>query len=78
MLNTPTRLRAVILHVPCRPPAAFKPDSVAIVRVWGAVHGLLDELRDPSLRRCDTITEPARQTKLKPQLDGSLLERVLS
>ena len=31
----PTRLRAVIFHVPCRPPAEFNPDLAAIVRVGG-------------------------------------------
>lgn len=35
-------LRGVIFHVPCLPPAEFRPDRQAIVRVWQQVHQYLD------------------------------------
>jgi CRISPR-associated protein Cmr1 len=36
------KLRGVIFHVPCLPPAEFRPDRQAIVRVWQQVHQYLD------------------------------------
>lgn len=32
----------VIFHLPCLPPAVFRPDLVAIERVWQQVHAFLD------------------------------------
>lgn len=75
----PTRLRAVIFHIPCLPPTQFKPDLAAIVPVWQAVHSLLDEMcEDPSKRSYTTIADAGHLSKLKPQLDGILLKRVLT
>ncbi len=37
-----SKLRAVIFHVPCKPPPEFKPDLQAITRVWTKVHAFLD------------------------------------
>jgi CRISPR-associated protein Cmr1 len=36
------RLRGAVFHVPCRPPAQFKPDPKAIEAVWRQVHAYLD------------------------------------
>jgi CRISPR-associated protein Cmr1 len=33
----------VIVHVPCAPPAAFRPDPRAIRQVWSQVHRFLDD-----------------------------------
>ena len=38
------KLRGRIFHVPCRPPAQFRPDIRAIERVWRQVHVYLDGL----------------------------------
>ena len=78
--DDPTRLRAVIFHVPCLPPALFKPDLAAIVRVWKNVHGLLDDLCKcaSSPRSYAAVAAAGHLVKLKPQLDGIRLERVLS
>jgi len=38
------RLIGVIFHVPCLPPASFRPDRAAITRVWEQVHRHLDEV----------------------------------
>lgn len=38
------KLRGVIFHVPCLPPADFRPDPAAIVRVWQQVHQHLDQV----------------------------------
>lgn len=38
------RLRGVIVHLPCLPPAdPFRPDRRAIEAVWGQVHAFLDQ-----------------------------------
>lgn len=37
------KLRGVIVHVPCLPPAQFKPDRKVIVEVWTRVHDYLDQ-----------------------------------
>lgn len=37
------KLYGVIVHVPCKPPAAFSPDLKAIEEVWSQVHGFLDD-----------------------------------
>lgn len=36
-------LRAVVFHVPCRPPAAYRPDQAALERVWREAHRWLDD-----------------------------------
>ena len=36
------KLVGVIFHMPCQPPAAFRPDPKAITSVWQAVHAVLD------------------------------------
>lgn len=38
------RLTGVVFHVPCLPPASFRPDRAAITRVWEQVHQHLDEV----------------------------------
>lgn len=45
-----TSLVGVILHVPCKPPAAFNPDTAAITRVWTDVHSFLNELTTNTTR----------------------------
>ncbi len=40
--NDPQKLVGVILHVPCLPPAAFRPNNTAIMQVWQQVHNFLD------------------------------------
>ena len=47
--DDPKRLRGVVFHVPCLPPADFRPDIRAIENVWWKTHQLLDE--KPSLHR---------------------------
>lgn len=43
--STPDRrLIGVIFHMPCLPPASFRPDRAAITRVWEQVHQHLDEV----------------------------------
>lgn len=37
------QLYGVIVHVPCAPPAAFRPDIAAIEQVWSRVHRFLDD-----------------------------------
>lgn len=37
-------LRGVVFHAPCLPPAEFRPDRTAIVRVWQQVHQHLDQV----------------------------------
>ena len=78
--DDPTRLRAVIFHVPCRPLAQFTPDLAAIVPVWQAVHGLLDELckAPPSPRSYVSFFGAGHLAKLKSQLDKIQLQRVPS
>lgn len=49
--ETPSgQLRGVIVHLPCRPPPAFKPDARAIESVWLRVHQYLDG-QAPALQR---------------------------
>ena len=40
--DNPSKLRGVIFHVPCLPPAEFKPEVRAIEDVWRQVHAYLD------------------------------------
>lgn len=40
-IENPNKLRGIIFHVPCLPPAAFSPDRQAIVQVWQKVHAFL-------------------------------------
>ncbi|MGC8761306.1 MAG: RAMP superfamily CRISPR-associated protein [Bryobacteraceae bacterium] len=37
------KLRGVIFHMPCRPPAAFSPIQTILERVWQRVHQCLDQ-----------------------------------
>ncbi len=72
----PQKLVGVIFHVPCLPPAAFRPDPQAITKTWRTVHALLDELtREPKQRGYGIIEDADRRTKLKPGLDGVTLQR---
>lgn len=72
----PQHLIGIIFHVPCRPPADFKPDLLAITQTWRAVHALLDELTQPaSSRSYLSISNAERKTKLRPQLDAVTLAR---
>ena len=74
--NDPKRLRGVIFHAPCRPPADFGPNPAAIEKVWGTTHGLLDELTRPrEQRRYEMIGDRRRRDELKPSLDTLTLER---
>jgi CRISPR-associated protein Cmr1 len=50
-LNDATKLRGVVFHVPCRPPAEFAPERATIERVWPKVHGLLDQFDAVTLER---------------------------
>jgi hypothetical protein len=43
------KLVGEIFHMPCLPPASFKPDADAIADVWQKVHHFLD--KQPELRR---------------------------
>jgi CRISPR-associated protein Cmr1 len=45
------RLVGVIFHMPCSPPATFKPDRKALREVWKCVHKFLDALCLPSAQR---------------------------
>ncbi len=36
------RFYGVIFHMPCRPPAAFRPSTDTLIHVWGQVHAFLD------------------------------------
>jgi CRISPR-associated protein Cmr1 len=40
--NNPSGLRGIIFHVPCLPPADFKPQFNAVESVWERVHRFLD------------------------------------
>ncbi len=72
----PKRLRGVVFHVPCLPPADFRPDIRAIENVWWKTHQLLDELTIPGGRRGYVmIDDDARREQLKPSLDKLTLER---
>lgn len=70
------RLRGVVFHVPCLPPAEFSPDIRAIEKVWSTAHELLDALTHPNVqRRYTMIEDDARRHALKPSLDKLTLER---
>ena len=76
--DDPKRLRGVVFHVPCRPPADFVPDSramEAIERVWRTTHELLDELTQRAGRRYTMIDNDERRRTLKPSLDKLTLKR---
>jgi len=47
--DTDGKLRGVIFHVPCKPPAQFRPDTETLIKVWQQVHRDLDA--NQSLRR---------------------------
>lgn len=71
------KLVGVIVHVPCKPPAAFKPDVPAITSMWQTVHALLDELtRAASARDYTSITDTTRRGKLEPGLNSVTLKRI--
>lgn len=74
--DDPQRLRGVIFHVPCLPPAHFRPDAEAIRQVWTQSHRLLDELtRPPAQRRYAMVGDDKRRGELKPSLDQLTIER---
>lgn len=73
--NDPNKLVGTIFHVPCLPPAEFRPDRQAIERTWKSVHALLDELTRPvQSRSYASILDATRSAQLKPQLDSVTLE----
>ena len=73
------RLRGVVFHVPCRPPAAFEPDADALSSVWEKTHQLLDELTLPRNQRCyRMIDDPTRRDELKRSLDRIDLQRSMA
>ena len=70
------RLRGVVFHVPCLPPAHFRPNRGDIERVWLTTHELLDELTHPREQRgYKMISDDRRMAELKPSLDRLTLER---
>lgn len=52
--NNELKLRGVIFHVPCMPPASFKPDRHAIELVWKRVHRKLDSFSAVKLERIES------------------------
>lgn len=73
----PVRLVGVIFHMPCLPPADFKPDTAAIKQTWQSVHALLDELCKPlKERRYASISDRQRRNQLEQQLNTVTLHRV--
>ena len=40
--GNPAKVVGVIFHIPCKPPAAFNPDTSTITHVWEQVHKALD------------------------------------
>jgi CRISPR-associated protein Cmr1 len=74
--NEPGKLIAAIFHVPCRPPAEFRPDPGAIERTWQAAHQLLDDLTNPpGARGYTSIIDEKRRAQLRTQLDLVTLAR---
>lgn len=71
-----SKLRGVIFHVPCLPPAQFRPHRETIVNVWQSVHSLLDELCKPVVNRQYAIADAQRLAGLKPSLDALSLTRI--
>ena len=70
------RLRGVVFHVPCLPPADFRPDRPAIEGVWRTTHELLDELvLPPAHRGYMMISDDERKEELRLSLDTLTLER---
>ena len=73
----PRMLRGVIFHVPCLPPADFRPQRAAIEKVWTTSHRLLDELgHQPDLRNYRMISDATRRDGLRQQLDTITMERI--
>lgn len=72
--DDPKRLRGVIFHVPCRPPAEFRPDDRAIEGVWRRTHGFLDELTQLSAERRYAMVH---RDEVKKSLNRLALERSL-
>jgi len=70
------RLRGVVFHVPCAPPAQFRPDRRAIETVWQRVHRLLDECTVAGPRPYAVIADVTRRSQLKSQLDEITLQRI--
>ena len=74
--DDPERLRGVVFHVPCLPPADFRPDERAIKNVWRTIHQLLDELTQPPVgRRYMMIADGERRRTLKSSLNTLTLAR---
>ena len=73
----PRKLRGVIFHVPCLPPADFRPQRTAIEKVWTKSYELLDELGPhPDLRNYNMISDATRRDGLRQQLDTITMERI--
>lgn len=74
--DDPKRLRGVIFHVPCCPPAKFRPNIGAVENVWSKTHQLLDELLLPSAQRGYVmIDNETRRGELAQSLANITLER---
>lgn len=74
--DDPKRLRGVVFHVPCLPPAKFGPDERAIGKVWRTSHQFLDELTHlPAQRGYVMIFDGKRREELRSGLDTLTLER---
>ena len=74
--DEPKRLRGVIFHVPCLPPADFRPDRRTIGEVWQKTHQLLDELTLPHMQRSYMmIGNNKRKDELKGRLNNLTLAR---
>lgn len=74
----PSRLVGVIFHMPCLPPARFRPHKADIERTWQQVHWLLDELtKDPARRNYQArIREGKWFAKVQSQLNAIRLKRI--
>ena len=76
--DNPAQLLGAAFHVPCLPPAEFKPDSHRneIKAVWETIHQLLDELTSPPHeRRYEMIEDRGRRDTLKTSLGHITLVR---
>lgn len=49
------KLRGVIFHMPCKPPAAFAPNDEQLARIWKQVHQHLDVLKGDKNTHLDRI-----------------------
>ncbi len=75
--TTSGKLVGVIFHMPCLPPAAFRPDRAVIIGVWQCVHQFLDSLnRPPHQRVFCTHADNEALEKQKSQLERVMLTRI--